>query len=219
MAQEPPKVSSEDALKSMGGGDDPAVQAARLEQLSKTTPPAAKDPLSDSAIAAALAAETAGRKDLAHEDALSALANGEAVGDDAPPQTADEAQAPADAPDIYALGGEPVAEESAVRSGGTSARIRSAERAEKMRRAHAHTFKKTMIVPMLAVGLLLLLMGTAVAVMMISGSLPTVESKDFLTSLLHGRYRIFLVMLALPLGAVLILCAWMFHREIKSYEG
>lgn len=80
--------------------------------------------------------------------------------------------------------------------------------------AHAasHNLKKVMIPLLIVVGGLLLLMGGAVAFLDATGTLKDASE----TGPLGGPVGRVLVYSAFPLGVILLVGAWLFHREVKQ---
>ena len=105
--------------------------------------------------------------------------------------------------------GDAVAKESSsppmarTRSHGSTAGRRS-------RTPHAHQFKRFMIVPLIVVGLLLMLLAGAVAVLDVQGKLA---ANDADSNMHNPKVRLAMTLSAFPLGAFLLAGAWWFYRE------
>ncbi|RPI61441.1 MAG: hypothetical protein EHM48_05640 [Planctomycetaceae bacterium] len=87
-----------------------------------------------------------------------------------------------------------------------------AARATNRNATAARNFKRTMIPLLIVVGGLLLIMGAAVAVLDATGRLQNVGD----SAVTGGAFRTVLVYSAFPLGIILFVGAWMFHKETKS---
>jgi len=152
-------------------------------------------------------------------DALTAMATGhglEAVGEgedqqqtDRPPAGANETQEQG-AAGGFALAG-PTDQTSLLNSGAhLAARRARATHKSKSHHAHAHQFKQIMAPLLLVVGLMLFVLGIIVALSMPGGGSP--EARDGWPT---ASAKV-AVVIAFPLGAVLLFGAWYFHREVKQ---
>jgi len=92
-------------------------------------------------------------------------------------------------------------------------KARAASLVGQSRRVYAHQFKKTMIPLLLTVGGLLFLF-SLITLAMIA---PRIGD-DTMSSTRLVRYGGYLILAALPLGAILVLGAWMFHKEVSAAE-
>lgn len=193
MAQEQPKeIRPEDALQSLGQAP-PVDPAALLTELSH--PEQAPPPISEQDLAAALDAK-AFRAKMGHEDALEAMAKGEWKEEEEAPPPADDSSGG----DSSAQGQATILQDAAVLP--PSSRPGNAGiLAAKARAAQGDAFKKFSVPLLLVTGILLWLLGGGVAMMSMSGRLHL------------NALKIVMVVSAFPLGAFLILGAWIFHRD------
>ena len=98
-----------------------------------------------------------------------------------------------------------------------AAPLRAIKMQAKTRRAHGHAFKKIMIPLMLAVGGVLLLMSIITAVMLLSDSSdPYSWAPEGTRMRTYGK---FFIIASLPIGAILIMGAWMFLKDTKKSGG
>lgn len=162
--------------------------------------------------------------------ALEALASAGAAGDDAaqqpaapPPAAAQDATDSADASlaavidvpycgeDIPAVGAEELRRVAqAAGAAGVNSPAAIAQRTARAQLAHAHNFKKTMVPLLLVAGVLLILLASAVILLNGLDSSPASAS----ASMFDASTRKVLVLLAYPLSAILLMGAWMFHRDV-----
>jgi hypothetical protein len=120
----------------------------------------------------------------------------------------DDAQHPADpAADLAAVAGATPPSSPATR------KARAEVFHRKARRAHAHQFKKFMIPLLLISGAALFVLGT-VAAFLVFGSAdgPAADREGRLVSVETERL---LVLAAFPVGAILLLGAWLFHLDLR----
>jgi len=186
MAQEQPQVRPEDALQALGQASK-ADPAALLTELAQQDHAA----VGEQDLAATLDA-TAFRAKMGKEDALSAMAKGEWKEEDeaAPPE-------PTAAPS--GDGQATIVPSDAPRSSRPDARVLAA----KARAAQSDSLKRFFVPLLLVVGGLLWLLGGGVAVMSMLGRIQT------------DALKIIMIVSAFPLGAFLMLGAWLFHRDAK----
>jgi hypothetical protein len=92
-----------------------------------------------------------------------------------------------------------------------SRRQHAADFNQRERLAHAHQYKTIMIPLLLTMGVLLLLMGLFV-ILRGSGAENADPALDQSFSITFQQY---FPLLALPLGAILLVGAWWFHRDVK----
>lgn len=81
-------------------------------------------------------------------------------------------------------------------------------------RAHAEQFKKFMVPLLLVSGVLLFVLGGAASFVVFGDEAPRAED-----ALLSLGARKLLVLAAFPLGAILLLGAWLFHLEVRRSNG
>ena len=82
------------------------------------------------------------------------------------------------------------------------------------RAAYAHQYKRTMLPLLLVVGLLLLVLSTATLVMLVSAAEPDPYHMQSYGTILQ-KYGKWTVLIALPLAVLLLLGAWLFHRDLR----
>jgi hypothetical protein len=187
------KVRPEDALHSLSQGPKGDPQSALLAQLANKQ----QQPLRESDLAAVLDAK-AFKPRLGKEDALQAMANGEWK-DEQPPAPAGQDSDPGgqeDRADI--LEGGAVSGPSRVATGSRSG---SAARAT----IYGSGVKKFFVPPLLAAGGLLWVLGGLVGYMSSVGRLGP-----------STTLRTLMIVSAFPLGAFLMLGAWLFHNESRQ---
>lgn len=158
-------------------------------------------------------------------DALAAMAEGQEIG----PKTDQEPETSKEIPWQDVLDAEkadtPGQGSKALSAAGTAAPesadavVRKARAASLQRRTqhvHAEQFKRMMIPLLLVTGIMLLVLGIAVATM-ISGSKPLAhgEKVGFLE---NPSVQKTLVVVAFPLAAILLAGAWLFREDIKRGE-
>ncbi|MCD6304534.1 MAG: hypothetical protein J7M21_06190 [Planctomycetes bacterium] len=92
---------------------------------------------------------------------------------------------------------------------------RAARLQANIRRSHAQAYKRAMIPVLLVVGVLLLAFGAFTLVMLIgqNGQSDEIVGRTYLQ--VYGKY---FILAALPLGAILILGAWLFYLDVKRTE-
>ena len=134
-------------------------------------------------------------------DALAASAGGQS---DAP---AGEPKDPQTGQGAANLAGLPVGGKSFAAS-----KARAAALGRQAAQAHAHQFKRIMIPLLITVGLLLFALGGVVA-----GYLPSGDPAEAELSR-PGVMAKWAVRAAFPLGAILLLAAMLFHRELKRWD-
>ena len=86
-----------------------------------------------------------------------------------------------------------------------------------VRRVHGHAYKRTMIPLLLVVGLILIVLSvvTLLALMGDSGDPDNFAAEGtYLHS--HGKY---FILVSLPLGAILLMGAWLFYIDVKRYQS
>ncbi|MFW6132764.1 MAG: hypothetical protein ACOC8F_02620 [Planctomycetota bacterium] len=148
-------------------------------------------------------ADDAARRDPA--DALHAMADGEdlaaaPVGDTEPETPGEEP----DAADADALEGLPGRGEAR-----SARRARSATIGAQADSAHHHQFHRAMIPLLVVVGILLFVLGFVVAI------LGPARAE---TSMFGGTMTTVAVVVAFPLGAILLFGAWFFRREVARAD-
>lgn len=85
---------------------------------------------------------------------------------------------------------------------------------QQARLAHAHQYKRTVIPLLLVVGLLLVALSAATLVMLVSASEPDPYHMQSHGTILQ-KYGRWTVLIALPLAVLLLLGAWLFHRDVR----
>lgn len=156
-------------------------------------------------------------------DALAAMAGGEdisqrgfnAVEESAPAGESDAAAAlaaqtspaPAQAP-------VPVAGSATAASGARKARASAMQK--QRARVHAEQFKRMMVPILLVTGILLLLLGGIVAYMMRQGDPDMYTGTGILND---PGFKKIMVMTSFPIGAILLVGAWMFRADLKRGEA
>ena len=159
-------------------------------------------------------------------DALAAMADGQEIGPktDQKPETsesaipsqdvldADKADTPGQGAKALSAAGT-AAPESAD---GVARKARAASLQRRTQHVHAEQFKRMMIPLLLVTGIMLLVLGIAVATI-ISGSKPLAhgEKVGFLE---NPSVQKALVVLAFPLAAILLAGAWLFREDLKRGE-
>lgn len=98
----------------------------------------------------------------------------------------------------------------------TARRRRNAARATHRRGVHAEQFKRTMIPLLLVVGAMLIVLGAITAFMLPSEDEIELARLTGRSGLLHRPITRWMVVSAFPLGAVLLLGALVFWREIRQ---
>ena len=161
-------------------------------------------------------------------DALAAMADGQDIShqgfnaiEDAPPTAAGESDAaaalaaqtaPAEAPAVIPATA-PAAGSAAV-SGARKARASTLQRQRS--RVHAEQFKRMMVPILVVTGVLLLILGGIVTFMMRQGDADLPAGTGMLND--PGFKRI-MVIAAFPLGAILLIGAWLFRADLKRGEA
>ncbi len=107
----------------------------------------------------------------------------------------------------------------AAASGDTSTPAFQAQRASRLsansRRAHAHAYKRTMIPLLLVVGFMLIAFSVLTLMMLMGGGADDPDSLAGEMTYLQA-YGKYFVLAALPLGAILLVGAWLFMIEIRK---
>lgn len=134
-------------------------------------------------------------------DALAASAGGQ---NDAPAGEPNDPQAAQGAANLAGL---PVGGKSFAAS-----KARAAALGRQAAQAHAHQFKRIMIPLLITVGLLLFVLGGVVAGYVWRGNSAETELSR------QGVMAKWAVVAAFPLGAILLLAAMLFHRELKRWD-
>jgi|GEM_PF-2350776 len=163
-------------------------------------------------------------------DALAAMAGGEdisrqgfnAIQDQAPSPVGAESDAaaalaaqatPAAPSDIAPVSAVPRGSATAV-SGARKARASTLQR--QRARVHAEQFKRMMVPILLVTGILLLVLGGIVAYMMRQGDADLYTG----TGILHDPgFKKIMVITSFPLGAILMIGAWIFRADLKRAEA
>ena len=148
-------------------------------------------------------AAMAGGEDISHQG-FNAIEESSAGESDAAATLA--AQAPSAAPPVVG---------SASMSGARKARASTLQR--QRARVHAEQFKRMMVPILLVTGILLLILGGIVAVMMRQTD-PTMVIDDG-TLLNNPMFKRVMVITAFPLGAILLVGAWLFRADLKRAEA
>ena len=104
---------------------------------------------------------------------------------------------------------------SAAVSGARKTRASTLQR--QRARVHAEQFKRMMVPILLVTGILLLILGGIVAVMMRQTD-PTMVIDDG-TLLNNPMFKRVMVITAFPLGAILLVGAWLFRADLKRAEA
>jgi hypothetical protein len=157
-------------------------------------------------------------------DALAAMAGGEdisqkgfnAVEESAPAGESDAAAA------LAAQTSPAPVQAAAPAVGSTSAAVSGARKArasamQKQRaRVHAEQFKRMMVPILLVTGLLLLLLGGIVAYMMRQADPDMYTGTGILND---PGFKKIMVMTSFPIGAILLVGAWMFRADLKRGEA
>lgn len=202
-------VADEDALgelaasaaPDLGSPDQPAaveVDDDALKDLAAAAPAAAPDALGDLAAAApqqagGLPPELAGQPD--------EPAAGGALGD----------LAAASAPEALGSLGDMAAVSDSVRPAVSAQRTTRLQ--ANVRRVHAQQYKKTMIPLLLVVGLMLIAFSIITLVMLVGSRADPDHVAGEMTYM--QAYGKFFVVIALPIGAILLVGAWLFYMDIK----
>lgn len=218
-----------DALEAMAAGKEaPPAPTGRQEE----APPGTSSGLlllSEDQAAGASAAEALGE--------LADLTAAPGSGQDEAPQVPEDvlmaepaaaapadqaAEGPADRPldDLAAASpgappvGEALSEIAALSAPSTLAarQARLTQMETRSRRVYAHQYKRTLIPLLLAVGALLFIFSGVTLAMLLRGN-PDLAPGETTYLLAYGRY---FVMAALPLGAILLAGAWLFHVETRG---
>jgi len=92
-------------------------------------------------------------------------------------------------------------------------RARAANFHKRSGAAHAHHFRRTMIPLLLTVGGLLFLLAIGTLVMMATTEEAALQQNPYLM-----RYGKWCIIAAFPLGAILLVGAWLFHGDVKRSE-
>jgi hypothetical protein len=165
------------------------------------------------------------------DDALKAMAEGQDLSEESTEQAAEgiaaelnEPQAaPDDAPLDFAesdpMDDAPAAEAFAIHDSGAMRRAHAAQYQQQASRANTHTYKRTMVPLLLVVGLLLLIMGGAAFAFLPSSEMAEVIRRTNPDALSISPVMRYMAILSFPLGAILMLGAWMFHQEIRRSDG
>ena len=132
-----------------------------------------------------------------------------AAGQDPSDQQGRPDQPPADAEDD---GGIPLAPETGQALTGQQAfrarRARSADLAAMHARAHAHTYKKTMIPFLLVVAVLLVVVGFISSGMVLPAAMSENERAN--------PWMTMIALVSFPMAGVLLVGAWLFYRDVKK---
>ncbi|MDY6914362.1 MAG: hypothetical protein SVT52_07900 [Planctomycetota bacterium] len=83
--------------------------------------------------------------------------------------------------------------------------------------AHAHQYKRTMIPLLLVVGVLLFILSGVTMFVLLTGRSAGGAGPEMSQNLLM-RNGVWLVVFAMPLGAILLVGAWLFHRDVSQAE-
>ena len=176
---EQPKRDPADFLADMAGGEDQEI-----------TPPEQTDDADDEP-------DPLAALDLMAGEAADEPAELEFV--DEPAEPAGAEQAPADAFAAVGMDG---------RAAFRARQARAAAFAGRQASHHAHLYKKTMVVPLLIVGALLVLVGILAIAMLLA-------SPDQRQTKFYG-YMIWVAVVSFPLSGALFFGAWAFHRETRA---
>ena len=188
MAEDSPKeIRPEDALHSLAQDKKADPQAALLAQLAKKE----QQPPGETDIAAVLD-DKAFKPRMGKEDALQAMAAGQWK-DEQPPAPSGSDSEGEDTADVV--------DDGPASGQGRSLRAR-------VPAAYGGGFKKFLVPPLIAAGLLLWVLGGVVAYMSAAGSLGP-----------SSTLRTLMVVSAFPLGAFLMLGAWLFLSSRACYHG
>ncbi|MCP4375200.1 MAG: hypothetical protein GY794_03330 [bacterium] len=155
-------------------------------------------------------------------DALAAMAGGQDISDDSSSAIEDIPLPEADANAAAALiaqspsAAAPQAEAPIMTSEAVSGarRARSNSLQQQRSRVHAEQFKRMMVPILLITGILLLVLGGIVAFML----RPVDPGYGDSGMLNNQNFRKIMAMAAFPLGAILMLGAWLFRADIKRSE-
>jgi len=157
-------------------------------------------------------------------DALAAMAGGEDISQEGfnaveePPAPTGESDAAA----ALAAQTTPAPERAAVPVAGSAAAVSGARKArastlQKQRaRVHAEQFKRMMVPILLVTGILLLLLGGIVTVMMRQVDADMYTGAGLLQD---PGFKKIMVITAFPLGAILLIGAWLFRADLKRAEA
>ena len=156
-------------------------------------------------------------------DALAAMAGGEDISHEgfnaveaSPPAPAGESDAAA----ALAAQATPAATPAAIPSTGIAAvsgarKVRASALQRQRSRVHAEQFKRMMVPILVITGILLLVLGGIVAVMMRQDDLGYTPPGMFNDPV----FKRIMVITAFPLGAILLVGAWLFRMDLKRGEA
>jgi hypothetical protein len=155
-------------------------------------------------------------------DALAAMADGQdisregfnAIEDVAPPAGESSAAATLASQAAPASTAAPAARNAA--GAGASRKARASALQRQRARVHAEQFKRMMVPILLVTGVLLLLLGGIVMVMMRQVD-PEMYTGEGLFN--NPRFKQIMVITAFPLGAILLIGAWLFRADLKRAEA
>ena len=102
----------------------------------------------------------------------------------------------------------------AQQDGRSVRKARAASLHQQSRIVRTHQYKRTMIPLLLVVGVLLLILGAGTLLVLLADSGGGAVQYEMQRSLL-GRYGRHLAVMAMPLGMILLLGAWLFYRDVR----